>query len=180
LCDGRNGEAWAEISTCLAVCSSQFCICLGHKALKQKYWLPSLFHRIQFSRHEIAVQVGESIFRIASQRCTNGTATLIHFWRSFLALLFLVFFPFRFFSVAKDPRFERLVCDHKGTYADDCLVQRVTEVKGRENWDGEKTICNFRAALCLCFHFTLLSVFCFSILFLLISTFFLDWLSWTF
>ena len=27
--------------------------------------------------------------------------------------------------VAKDPRFERLVCDHKGTYADDCLVERV-------------------------------------------------------
>ena len=29
--------------------------------------------------------------------------------------------------VAKDPRFERLPCDHKGTYADDCLVSRVTE-----------------------------------------------------
>jgi len=27
--------------------------------------------------------------------------------------------------VAKDPRFERLPCTHKGTYADDCLVQRV-------------------------------------------------------
>lgn len=27
--------------------------------------------------------------------------------------------------VAKDPRFERLRCDHKGTYADDCLVDRV-------------------------------------------------------
>jgi len=29
--------------------------------------------------------------------------------------------------VAKDPRFERLTCTHKGTYADDCLVNRVTE-----------------------------------------------------
>lgn len=29
--------------------------------------------------------------------------------------------------VAKDPRFERLTCCHKGTYADDCLVNRVTE-----------------------------------------------------
>jgi U3 small nucleolar RNA-associated protein 24 len=28
-------------------------------------------------------------------------------------------------SVARDPRFERLACSHKGTYADDCLVQRV-------------------------------------------------------
>ncbi|PAV24236.1 Fcf1-domain-containing [Pyrrhoderma noxium] len=28
--------------------------------------------------------------------------------------------------VARDPRFERLPCNHKGTYADDCLVQRVT------------------------------------------------------
>lgn len=31
--------------------------------------------------------------------------------------------------IIKDPRFERLPCSHKGTYADDCLVQRVTEVK---------------------------------------------------
>ena len=30
--------------------------------------------------------------------------------------------------VARDPRFERLPCSHKGTYADDCLVQRVTAV----------------------------------------------------
>lgn len=28
--------------------------------------------------------------------------------------------------VARDPRFERLPCSHSGTYADDCLVQRVT------------------------------------------------------
>lgn len=27
--------------------------------------------------------------------------------------------------VAKDPRFERVKCDHKGTYADDCIVDRV-------------------------------------------------------
>jgi len=26
--------------------------------------------------------------------------------------------------VAKDPRLERLPCDHKGTYADDCFCQR--------------------------------------------------------
>nr|XP_033807475.1 rRNA-processing protein FCF1 homolog isoform X2 [Geotrypetes seraphini] len=31
--------------------------------------------------------------------------------------------------IAKDPRFERLPCSHKGTYADDCLVQRVTQHK---------------------------------------------------
>jgi U3 small nucleolar RNA-associated protein 24 len=29
--------------------------------------------------------------------------------------------------VAKDPRFERLPCTHKGTYADDCIVQRITQ-----------------------------------------------------
>eukprot|EP01104_Vermistella_antarctica_P013592 TRINITY_DN4140_c0_g1_i1.p1 TRINITY_DN4140_c0_g1~~TRINITY_DN4140_c0_g1_i1.p1 ORF type:complete len:196 (-),score=47.37 TRINITY_DN4140_c0_g1_i1:168-755(-) len=28
--------------------------------------------------------------------------------------------------IAKDSRFERLACSHKGTYADDCLIQRVT------------------------------------------------------
>ncbi|PKK73255.1 Fcf1-domain-containing protein [Rhizophagus irregularis] len=31
--------------------------------------------------------------------------------------------------VARDPRFERLPCMHKGTYADDCLVQRVSQHK---------------------------------------------------
>ncbi|CAF0742734.1 unnamed protein product [Didymodactylos carnosus] len=31
--------------------------------------------------------------------------------------------------IAKDERFERLPCLHKGTYADDCLVQRVTQHK---------------------------------------------------
>ncbi|GER57409.1 rRNA-processing protein FCF1 homolog [Striga asiatica] len=33
------------------------------------------------------------------------------------------------FLIAKDPRFERLPCTHKGTYADDCLVNRVTQHK---------------------------------------------------
>lgn len=32
--------------------------------------------------------------------------------------------------IAKDPRFERLPWTHKGTYADDCLVQTVTQHKG--------------------------------------------------
>ncbi|EEQ29981.1 rRNA-processing protein fcf1 [Microsporum canis] len=27
--------------------------------------------------------------------------------------------------IAKDPRFERVKCDHSGTYADDCIVDRV-------------------------------------------------------
>ena len=29
--------------------------------------------------------------------------------------------------MAKDPRFDRLPCTHKGTYADDCIVQRITQ-----------------------------------------------------
>jgi len=32
-------------------------------------------------------------------------------------------------KIVKDPRFERLPCFHKGTYADDCIVQRVTQHK---------------------------------------------------
>ncbi|GFY77359.1 rRNA-processing protein FCF1 homolog [Trichonephila inaurata madagascariensis] len=31
--------------------------------------------------------------------------------------------------VVKDPRIQRLHCMHKGTYADDCIVQRVTQSK---------------------------------------------------
>lgn len=30
-------------------------------------------------------------------------------------------------KVARDPTFERLPCMHKGTYADDCMVERVTQ-----------------------------------------------------
>ena len=30
--------------------------------------------------------------------------------------------------MAKDPRFERLPCMHKGTYADDCIVNRIHQV----------------------------------------------------
>ncbi|KAI9329672.1 Fcf1-domain-containing protein [Zopfochytrium polystomum] len=32
-------------------------------------------------------------------------------------------------SIARDPRFERLPCSHKGTYADDCIVNRVMQHK---------------------------------------------------
>lgn len=35
-------------------------------------------------------------------------------------------------KIIKDPRFERLKCLHKGTYADDCLVNRVTQVNTLE------------------------------------------------
>lgn len=31
--------------------------------------------------------------------------------------------------IIKDPRFERVACMHKGTYADDCIIQRVTQHK---------------------------------------------------
>ena len=30
--------------------------------------------------------------------------------------------------IARDERFQRLPCMHKGTYADDCLVNRVSQV----------------------------------------------------
>lgn len=32
-------------------------------------------------------------------------------------------------KIIKDPRFERLPCNHRGTYADDCLVNRVMQVR---------------------------------------------------
>eukprot|EP01130_Rhizamoeba_saxonica_P005631 TRINITY_DN2245_c0_g1_i1.p1 TRINITY_DN2245_c0_g1~~TRINITY_DN2245_c0_g1_i1.p1 ORF type:complete len:197 (+),score=35.68 TRINITY_DN2245_c0_g1_i1:58-648(+) len=31
--------------------------------------------------------------------------------------------------IAKDPRFQRLTCTHRGTYADDCIVERVKQHK---------------------------------------------------
>lgn len=31
--------------------------------------------------------------------------------------------------IAKDPCFERVPCVHKGTYADDCIVERVTKAQ---------------------------------------------------
>lgn len=33
--------------------------------------------------------------------------------------------------LARDPRVKRLTCSHKGTYADDCIVQRVMQVSTR-------------------------------------------------
>jgi hypothetical protein len=55
--------------------------------------------------------------------------------------------------VARDPRFERLPCSHKGTYADDCLVQRVTQVGWayfkKENWGGISLF--FLCCSCCCF-----------------------------
>ena len=44
----------------------------------------------------------------------------------FIFLYNLVYLSYR---IAKDPRFQRLACTHKGTYADDCIVDRVTQVK---------------------------------------------------
>jgi U3 small nucleolar RNA-associated protein 24 len=44
-----------------------------------------------------------------------------------IALRFI--FKKAYYSVARDPRFERLPCSHKGTYADDCIVNRVTQHK---------------------------------------------------
>ena len=38
--------------------------------------------------------------------------------------------------IAKDPRFERIPCEHRGTYADDCLVHRVTEVRVKPGGGG--------------------------------------------
>jgi rRNA-processing protein FCF1 len=30
-------------------------------------------------------------------------------------------------KIAKDPRIQKLTCSHKGTYADDCICERVTQ-----------------------------------------------------
>lgn len=40
--------------------------------------------------------------------------------------------------VAKDPRWTRLQCDHSGTYADDCIVDRVSDYSG--SCDLEKSL----------------------------------------
>jgi hypothetical protein len=41
--------------------------------------------------------------------------------------------------IAKDERFGRLKCDHKGLYADDCIVERVTKHRvylvATNDWD---------------------------------------------
>lgn len=48
--------------------------------------------------------------------------------------------------IIKDPRFERLPCMHQGTYADDCLVQRVTQVSWiffLKNYSSHGTVAAF-------------------------------------
>ena len=45
-------------------------------------------------------------------------------------------------SVAKDPRFKRLKCMHKGTYADDCIVNRISQVRGPAHpWHAAAVLC---------------------------------------
>lgn len=51
---------------------------------------------------------------------------LFQYWKSIVSSLHWHFHLST--RIAKDPRFERLPCTHKGTYADDCLVERVTQV----------------------------------------------------
>ena len=46
--------------------------------------------------------------------------------------------------IVKDSRFERLPCTHKGTYADDCLVNRVTQVSCTCTALPHQSICNRR------------------------------------
>lgn len=51
--------------------------------------------------------------------------------RLFFFVLFLttVFFLFLFLEPLQDPRFTRLPCTHPGTYADDCICERVRQHK---------------------------------------------------
>lgn len=46
-----------------------------------------------------------------------------------MSLIFFFFGHVITYRIARDPRFERLPCSHKGTYADDCIVNRVTQHK---------------------------------------------------
>ncbi|MES1918095.1 rRNA-processing protein fcf1 [Bonamia ostreae] len=41
--------------------------------------------------------------------------------------------------IAKDERFERLACSHSGTYADDCLVNRVSTVSDKFTFSTSAT-----------------------------------------
>jgi hypothetical protein len=50
-------------------------------------------------------------------------------------------------SIAKDPRFERLPCTHSGTYADDCLVERVRQVGSPPTMGTNKQQCRYIYAL---------------------------------
>ena len=58
-------------------------------------------------------------FRVALRCVTTSSARMYDLNSPFTSVC----------SVARDPRFERLKCSHTGTYADDCLVQRVTAHK---------------------------------------------------
>ncbi|KAF0771105.1 rRNA-processing protein FCF1 [Aphis craccivora] len=44
-------------------------------------------------------------------------------------------------KIVKDPRFQKIQCKHPGTYADDCLVQRVTQHKCYATCDRDLKRC---------------------------------------
>jgi len=66
-------------------------------------------------------------YRIALRWAVSKSIAIRHLHSARLALTLSGHLPLAVCRIAKDPRFERITCEHRGTYADDCLVNRVTE-----------------------------------------------------
>lgn len=96
----------------------------------------SLINKVIFTTllfcKRVKVEVGFSCELLS---CTLSRIFIFYVYPAYISPLLLrvssnTCFQYRVaLRVAKDPRIERLICSHKGTYADDCLVQRVQEHK---------------------------------------------------
>lgn len=50
-------------------------------------------------------------------------------------------------QIARDERFERSACDHKGTYADDCIVDRIMKHRIYIVATNDKDLCKFTLSI---------------------------------
>lgn len=79
-----------------------------------------------FAKCETAHLISSRRYSLCDRLCA-GRVGKVGFEVSNCVAVRTTFSPLTF-RVARDPRFERLPCSHAGTYADDCIVNRVTQV----------------------------------------------------
>ena len=92
----------------------------------------SHFPYITRSVHLICRIAREKFVKISTIQLPKKWIKFVKTFTKYLYLLYVTASSFQYrvaLRIAKDPRIERLICSHKGTYADDCLVQRVQEHK---------------------------------------------------
>ena len=116
---GGIGKIGPSIPCSVTVCFSHFVFHISPCHCFYRIIAPLLFNRTLRTSSFILTPTP---FQCACRYVRSCILTLLFLILLHIDLLTLLSPHHR---VARDPRFERLPCSHSGTYADDCLVQRV-------------------------------------------------------